>query len=112
VIRPLAYCKEKDLEAYADAEEFRIIPCNLCGSQKNLQRQVIKDMMQEWDKKFPGRLETMFTALRNVQPSHLVDNVLYDFQGLRIDDENMADSAAVIDQVSFDPKHEETEMIK
>jgi tRNA 2-thiocytidine biosynthesis protein TtcA len=90
VIRPLAYCKEKDLEAYADAEEFPIIPCNLCGSQKNLQRQVIKDMMQEWDKKFPGRLETMFTALRNVQPSHLVDNVLYDFQGLRIDNENMA----------------------
>ena len=112
VIRPLAYCKEKDLEAYADAEEFPIIPCNLCGSQKNLQRQVIKDMMQEWDKKFPGRLETMFTAIRNVQPSHLVDNVLYDFQGLRIDNENMADSAAVIDQMPSDPKHKETEMIK
>lgn len=112
VIRPLAYCKEKDLEAYADAEEFPIIPCNLCGSQKNLQRQVIKDMMQEWDKKFPGRLETMFTALRNVQPSHLVDNVLYDFQGLRIDNENMADSAAVIDQMPSDPKHKEIEMIK
>ena len=112
VIRPLAYCKEKDLEAYADAEEFPIIPCNLCGSQKNLQRQVIKDMMQEWDKKFPGRLETMFTALRNVQPSHLVDNALYDFQGLRIDNENMADSTAVIDQMPFNPKNEETEMIK
>ena len=112
VIRPLVYCKEKDLEAYADAEEFPIIPCNLCGSQKNLQRQVIKDMMQEWDKKFPGRLETMFTALRNVQPSHLVDNVLYDFQGLRIDNENMAGSAAVIDQMPFNPKNEETEMIK
>lgn len=112
VIRPLAYCKEKDLEAYADTEEFPIIPCNLCGSQKNLQRQVIKDMMQEWDKKFPGRLETMFTALRNVQPSHLVDNALYDFQGLRIDNENMADSTAVIDQMPFNPKNEETEMIK
>ena len=112
VIRPLAYCKEKDLEAYADAEEFPIIPCNLCGSQKNLQRQVIKDMMQEWDKKFPGRLETMFTAIRNVQPSHLVDNVLYDFQGLRIDNENMADSSAVIDQMPSDPKHKEIEMIK
>jgi tRNA 2-thiocytidine biosynthesis protein TtcA len=112
VIRPLAYCKEKDLEAYADAEEFPIIPCNLCGSQKNLQRQVIKDMMREWDKKFPGRLETMCTAIRNVQPSHLVDNVLYDFQGLRIDNENMADSAAVIDQMPSDPKHKETEMIK
>ena len=112
VIRPLAYCKEKDLDAYADAEEFPIIPCNLCGSQKNLQRQIIKDMMREWDKKFPGRLETMFTAIRNVQPSHLVDNVLYDFQGLRIDNENMADSAAVIDQMPSDPKHKETEMIK
>ena len=112
VIRPLAYCKEKDLEAYADAEEFPIIPCNLCGSQNNLQRQVIKDMMREWDKKFPGRLETMFTALRNVQPSHLVDNVLYDFQGLQIDNENMVNNAATIDQMPFDPKYEETEMIK
>jgi len=112
VIRPLAYCKEKDLEAYANAEEFPIIPCNLCGSQKNLQRQVIKDMMREWDKKFPGRLETMFTALRNVQPSHLVDNVLYDFQGLQIDNKNMVNNAATIDQMPFDPKHEETEMIK
>ena len=112
VIRPLAYCKEKDLEAYADAEEFPIIPCNLCGSQNNLQRQVIKDMMREWDKKFPGRLETMFTALRNVQPSHLVDNVLYDFQGLQIDNKNMVNNAATIDQMPFDPKHEETEMIK
>ena len=112
VIRPLAYCKEKDLEAYADAEEFPIIPCNLCGSQKNLQRQVIKDMMREWDKKFPGRLETMFTALRNVQPSHLVDNVLYDFQGLQIDNENMVNNAATTNQMPFDPKHEETEMIK
>ena len=112
VIRPLAYCKEKDLEAYANAEEFPIIPCNLCGSQKNLQRQVIKDMMREWDKKFPGRLETMFTALRNVQPSHLVDNVLYDFQGLQIDNENMVNNAATTNQMPFDPKHEETEMIK
>jgi len=112
VIRPLAYCKEKDLEAYADTEEFPIIPCNLCGSQKNLQRQVIKDMMREWDKKYPGRLETMFTALRNVQPSHLVDNVLYDFQGLQIDNEKMVGNAATIDQMPFNPKHEETEMIK
>ncbi|MEE8221952.1 MAG: tRNA 2-thiocytidine(32) synthetase TtcA, partial [Nitrosomonadaceae bacterium] len=84
VIRPLVYCKEKDLAAYAEVEDFPIIPCNLCGSQKNLQRQVIKEMMQQWDKKFPGRLETMFTALRNVQPSHLVDNVLHDFQGLKV----------------------------
>lgn len=112
VIRPLSYCKEKDLAAYAAAEKFPIIPCNLCGSQKNLQRQVVKDMMREWDKKFPGRLETMFTALRNVQPSHLVDNVLYDFQGLRVDNKHMVSSAAVIDQVPFDLKHEETEVIE
>ena len=111
VIRPLAYCKEKDLAAYASAEKFPIIPCNLCGSQKNLQRQVVKDMMQEWDKKFPGRLETMFTALRNVEPSHLVDNELYDFQGLRVDNKYMADSTAVIDQAPFDLKYEETEVI-
>ncbi len=111
VIRPLAYCKEKDLVAYAASEKFPIIPCNLCGSQKNLQRQVIKDMMQEWDKKYPGRLETMFTALRNVQPSHLVDNVLYDFQGLRIDNKHVADSATTINQVSFDSKHKEIEVI-
>lgn len=111
VIRPLVYCKEKDLVAYAASEKFPIIPCNLCGSQKNLQRQVIKDLMQEWDKKFPGRLETMFTALRNVQPSHLVDNVLYDFQGLRVDNKHVADSATTINQVSFDLKHEEIEVI-
>ncbi|MGV7235116.1 MAG: tRNA 2-thiocytidine(32) synthetase TtcA [Nitrosomonadaceae bacterium] len=112
VIRPLAYCKEKDLAAYATAKKFPIIPCNLCGSQRNLQRQVVKDMMREWDKKFPGRLETMFTALRNVQPSHLADNVLYDFQGLRIDNKYMVGSADVIDQVPFDLKYEESEVIE
>lgn len=84
VIRPLVYCKENDLASYAIAKKFPIIPCNLCGSQRNLQRQIVKEMMQEWDKKFPGRLETMFTALRHVQPSHLVDNELYDFQKFRI----------------------------
>ena len=112
VIRPLAYCKEKDLAAYAAIERFPIIPCNLCGSQKNLQRQIIKDMMQEWDKKFPGRLETMFTALRNVQSSHLVDNALYDFQGLQVDNRYIADNTSAINQVSFDFKHEEIEVIK
>ena len=85
VIRPLAYCKEKDLAAYAEIEDFPIIPCNLCGSQKNLQRQAVKEMLQQWDKKFPGRLETMFTALQNIQPSHLADPALYDFQGSRLE---------------------------
>lgn len=113
VIRPLVYCKEKDLVAYAEAEDFPIIPCNLCGSQKNLQRQVVKDMMQQWDKKFPGRLETMFTALRNVQPSHLVDNVLHDFQGLKVENKPVVGRAvALLDQMSFKLKHEESEMIE
>jgi len=112
VIRPLVYCKEKDLAAYAEVEDFPIIPCNLCGSQKNLQRQVIKEMMQQWDKKFPGRLETMFTALRNVQPSHLVDNVLHDFQGLKVSTKPVADGDTVFDQVSFELRSEEIERIK
>jgi len=112
VIRPLVYCKEKDLAAYAEVEDFPIIPCNLCGSQKNLQRQVIKEMMQQWDKKFPGRLETMFTALRNVQPSHLVDNVLHDFQGLKVSTKPVVDGNTVFDQVSFEIRSEETEKIK
>ncbi len=112
VIRPLVYCKEKDLAAYAEVEDFPIIPCNLCGSQKKLHRKVIKEMMQQWDKKFPGRLETMFTALRNVQPSHLVDNVLHDFQGLKVSTKPVVDGNTVFDQVSFEIRSEETERIK
>ena len=80
VIRPLAYSREKDIARYASLREFPIIPCNLCGSQENLQRQVIKDMFQTWDKQHPGRLETMFRALCNVEPSHLADTGLYDFR--------------------------------
>ena len=74
VIRPLAYCKEKDLIRYADWKEFPIIPCNLCGSQENLQRKAIKQMLNDWDKRFPGRIEIMFRSLQNVVPSHLLDN--------------------------------------
>jgi tRNA 2-thiocytidine biosynthesis protein TtcA len=84
VIRPLAYSREKDIARYAGMREFPIIPCNLCGSQENLQRQVIKDMFQTWDKQHPGRLETMFRAMCNVEPSHLADTGLYDFrEGVR-----------------------------
>ena len=82
VIRPLAYVKEKDLIKYAELKQFPIIPCNLCGSQPNLQRQVIGDMLRDWDKRFPGRIESMFSALQNVVPSHLVDPELFDFVGL------------------------------
>ena len=83
VIRPLAYCKEKDIEKYAEAKQFPIIPCNLCGSQPNLQRQVIKDMLQMWDRQYPGRIETMFSALQNVAPSHLCDPNLFDFKNIK-----------------------------
>lgn len=83
VIRPLAYVKEKDLVRFAEIKAFPIIPCNLCGSQPNLQRQVIKELMQIWDKQFPGRLETMFSALQNVVPSHLADPSLFNFAGLQ-----------------------------
>ncbi|GGE60231.1 tRNA 2-thiocytidine biosynthesis protein TtcA [Streptosporangium jomthongense] len=80
VIRPLAYSREKDIARYAELRQFPIIPCNLCGSQENLQRQVIKDMLQHWDRQHPGRLESMFRALCNVEPSHLADKDLYDFR--------------------------------
>ncbi|CZF78903.1 tRNA 2-thiocytidine biosynthesis protein TtcA [Grimontia celer] len=82
VIRPLAYCREKDIERYAEAAEFPIIPCNLCGSQPNLQRQVIKEMLRDWDRRFPGRIETMFRAMQNVVPSHLADFELFDFKSI------------------------------
>lgn len=83
VIRPLAYCKEKDIEKYAEAKQFPIIPCNLCGSQPNLQRQVVKEMLQMWDRQYPGRIETMFSALQNIKPSHLCDPKLFDFKGIQ-----------------------------
>lgn len=83
VIRPLAYCREKDIERYADAKAFPIIPCNLCGSQPNLQRQVIKDMLRDWDRRYPGRIETMFSAMQNVVPSHLCDRELFDFGSIQ-----------------------------
>jgi tRNA 2-thiocytidine biosynthesis protein TtcA len=84
VIRPLAYAREKDIQAYSDLRQFPIIPCNLCGSQENLQRQVIKEMLQGWDRTHPGRIETMFRSLQNVVPSHLADIELFDFAGLQL----------------------------
>ena len=79
VIRPLAYCSEADIARYARAKAFPIIPCNLCGSQENAQRRQIKTMLQEWEKQYPGRVESLATSLRNVVPSHLGDNQLFDF---------------------------------
>ena len=82
VIRPLAYCSEKDIAAYAHGMAFPIIPCNLCGSQENLQRQNIKDMLQSWEHVQPGRIYNIFRAITNVEPSHLADTDLYDFKGM------------------------------
>ena len=84
VIRPLAYCGESDIAKFARGMEYPIIPCNLCGSQKNLQRQKIREMMADWDQRYPGRTESVFTALQNIVPSHLADNNLFDFKGLRV----------------------------
>ena len=83
VIRPLAYVEETDLEAYAAYRQFPIIPCDLCGSQDNLQRQQVKLMLRDWDKKFPGRIESIFRSIQNVAPSHLLDRNLHDFAGVR-----------------------------
>ena len=82
LIRPLSYCKEKDIEAFAEAKEFPIIPCNLCGSQENLQRQNVKNMLQQWEKEQPGRSENIFAAVCNVAPSQLGDRELWDFNKL------------------------------
>jgi tRNA 2-thiocytidine biosynthesis protein TtcA len=84
VIRPLAYCKEKEVEQYARLKNFPIIPGSLCGVKpENLQREIIKTMLNEWDVKFPGRLESMFTGLQNVVPSHLADPTLFDFKAIK-----------------------------
>lgn len=82
VIRPLAYCAEKDIAAYARQMNFPIIPCDLCGSQENLQRQKVKDMLQGWELEQPGRINNIFRAITNVEPSHLADTDLYDFKNL------------------------------
>ncbi len=82
VIRPLFYCRERDLERWAEHRQFPIIPCNLCGSQENLQRQIIKEMLQRWDRQNPGRVRNIARSLARVVPSHLADPALFDFAGL------------------------------
>jgi tRNA 2-thiocytidine biosynthesis protein TtcA len=98
VIRPLAYCHERDLIDFAEHRKFPIIPCNLCGSQPNLQRQAIKEMLREWERKFPGRVENMFRAMQNVVPSHLADPALFDFRNLQTQDAPYADGDIGFDQ--------------
>jgi tRNA 2-thiocytidine biosynthesis protein TtcA len=104
VIRPLAYVNEKDLVAWAQVRQFPIIPCTLCGSQDGLQRQVVGDMLREWDKKFPGRLENMFTALQNVVPSHLMDRQLHDFAAVRATGQADPQGDKAFDPESFAPQ--------
>ena len=87
VIRPMAYCKEKDLAQFSRYKEFPIIPCNLCGSQDNLQRVQVKKMLAQWEREYPGRTETIFRSIRNVAPSQLADIDLFDFSSLRIEED-------------------------
>ena len=97
VIRPLAYAPEADLVRFAAIKQFPIIPCNLCGSQDNLKRQEVRRMLQEWDKRFPGRVKNTFNALARVVPSHLMDRGLYDFAGLRPTGQPLADGDIAFD---------------
>ncbi|EGG28988.1 tRNA(Cytosine32)-2-thiocytidine synthetase [Aequoribacter fuscus] len=83
IIRPLAYCKESDIERFAQARAFPIIPCNLCGSQDHLQRVQVKEMLAQWERDYPGRVETIFKAVGNISPSQLADRDLFDFASLK-----------------------------
>jgi tRNA 2-thiocytidine biosynthesis protein TtcA len=100
VIRPLAYVEESDLEAYAQIREFPIIPCDLCGSQEQLQRKQVKAMLREWEKKHPGRIDTIFGALTNVAPSHLLDRTLHDFTRVMATDEPKAQPINLVARAS------------
>ena len=101
VIRPLAYVAEKDLVRWAAYRQFPIIPCTLCGSQDGLQRQVVGEMLREWEKKFPGRIENMFAALQNVVPSHLLDHSKFDFKNLVTTGEAFEDGDTAFDRQEF-----------
>ena len=104
VIRPLAYVQEVDLVAYADWRAFPIIPCTLCGSQENLKRKEIKQLMRDWEKRFPGRVDNIFSSLTRVTPSHLMDRGLFDFAGIRADGTPVPDGDIAFD---VDPALEE-----
>lgn len=97
IIRPLALTREKDIIKYAERMAFPIIPCNLCGSQENLQRKVIKDLLKTWDRQYPGRIESMFSALQNIVPSHLADAQLFDFKSIAADGIENSDGDTAFD---------------
>ncbi len=106
IIRPLAYCREKELIQFANYKNFPIIPCNLCGSQENLQRQAIKSMLTEWDKKNPGRVENIFKSLQAVSPSQLADKDIFDFENLPLEREgrrnNYEFNEAIVSSTNID----------
>lgn len=106
IIRPLAYCQESDIAAYAQLKSFPIIPCNLCGSQENLQRQNIKKMLADWEVIQPGRMANMFKAVQNVKPSQLADTTLFNFNELILDREGERATYAFEDELNKDDKHE------
>ena len=95
LIRPMAYCRETDLIALAELKQFPIIPCNLCGSQEGLQRNVVKSMLIGWEREFPGRIDSIFGAIKNISPSQLADVSLFDFTGLQLDRGTLSSSAAL-----------------
>lgn len=95
LIRPLAYCRETDLIALAELKQFPIIPCNLCGSQDGLQRNVVKSMLIGWERESPGRIDSIFGAIKNISPSQLADVSLFDFTGLQLDRGTLSDSATL-----------------
>jgi len=101
VIRPLAYVAEKDLVRWAAHRAFPIIPCTLCGSQENLQRKQVGEMLREWERKHPGRLDNMMTALRNIVPSHLADGTVYDFRNLKVTGAATGDGDRAFDDEDF-----------
>ncbi len=107
VIRPLAFCKESELIQYSELKQFPIIPCNLCGSQPNMQRQNIKHMLNGWSEQFPGRIESMFTAMQNVVPSHLCDSNLFDFANINSSSGIINGGDTAFDEVTIEaPKAE------
>ncbi len=99
VIRPLYYCRERDIARFAEIRDYPIIPCNLCGSQENLQRQVIKEMLTAWDREAPGRVENIARSLRHVVPSHLGDGDLFDFVSLQAD---AAENVLSLKDITYD----------
>ena len=102
IIRTLAYCREKDINRFSAFKKFPIIPCNLCGSQENLQRVAMKKMLTAWDTQFPGRLETIFSSLQNIAPSQMADTQLFDFIGLKRDPDAATNSRTSSDEPGLD----------